>query len=187
MAFTLTDQHRIFVKEYLRDFNATRAYRDSGYDASPTTAGPAACRLLARPEIQALVQEGVKARLEKATLDADRVDAEIARLAFSDVRGLYNTDGTLKMPHEWDDATAAAVAAVEVTELAGIPMAVKKTKLHGKVEALSLAAKRLGLLTEKLSIGGSDELPPISIEEAARRVAFTLAAGMKAKRDNAVG
>lgn len=186
MTFVVTDQHRVFVQEYLVDFNATQAALRAGYkDGGGLRAN--ACRLLARPEIQELVQEAVNAHLKSSKLTAERVDAEIARLAFSDVRGLYNPDGSLKMPHEWDDDTAAAVSSIEVTEVAGMPMAVKKSKLHGKVEALNLAAKRLGLLTEKLSIGGSEELPPISIEEAARRVAFTLAAGMKAKRDNAVG
>jgi phage terminase small subunit len=41
---------------------------------------------------------------------------EVARLAFSDHRRLYNSDGTLKRPDELDDDTAAAVASVEVFE-----------------------------------------------------------------------
>lgn len=191
MSFEINDQHRVFVTEYLVDFNATGAYRRAGFSQSPSdaTVRSAAARLIARPEIQDLVQAGVKARLDRAKLDADRVDQEIARLAFADIRGLYNPDGSMKLPHEWDDATAAAVSGVEVTEAAGVPVAVRKAKMHEKVAALTLAAKRLGLLTEKLSVGGSEELPPISFEEAGRRVAFTLlkAAKEKKKAKDALG
>ena len=183
--FALTDKVKTFVAEYMVDFNATHAYQRVNPNVADNTARSAASRLMAQPEVQELVAQAMKDRLQRIALTVERVDQEIARLALSDVRKLYNPDGTLKPIHELDDDSAAALASVEVTEIAGMPMSVRKVKTYDKVAALTLAAKRLGILTEKLSVGGATDLPPISIQEAARRVAFTLHAGLidKRKRD----
>lgn len=76
---------------------------------------------------------------------------ELAKLAYFDLRQLYREDGSLKDPREWDDATAAAVASVEVfEEFAGKRKDrkqighTKKVKTWDKNRALDMLLRHLG-------------------------------------------
>jgi phage terminase small subunit len=150
----LNPKQRRFVDEYAVDLNGAQAAIRAGY--SKKTAKEQASRLLTNAHIGAAVQQRLAVSTKKAHLTVERIDQEIARLAFSDKRKLYRPDGTLKAPHEWDDDTAAAVAGVEVSELweghgedreqVGV---VKKVKVWDKPAALTLAARRLALLRDK--------------------------------------
>lgn len=96
-------------------------------------------------------------------------------MALSDLRNVYNEDGTLKLPHEWSDEAAAAVAGVEVfeefsgrgenRELIGYT---KKVKSYDKVRALEILSKNLGL------IGNGKHHEEEGEEEAADRELTTL-------------
>lgn len=157
-AGALTPKQLRFVAEYLVDLNATQAAIRAGY--SQKTAYSAGQRLLKNVEIQKIVSAGKAQQLHKADVTAERVLAEIAKLCFSDVRKLYREDGSLKKPGEWDDETAAAVAALEVVEMAGgagihVPMYTKKVKLWDKKGALELLAKHFALLIEKVEHSGA--------------------------------
>jgi len=75
--------------------------------------------------------------------------AEYAKLAFFDIRKLFNEAGGLKDPEEWDDETAAAVAGLENMDMRGIegepaPGVIKKVKLSDKRAALDSLCKVLG-------------------------------------------
>ena len=58
----LSDKQRIFVSEYLKDFNATRAAIAAGY--SPKTARAIGSENLTKPDIKSLVSEGIMSREE---------------------------------------------------------------------------------------------------------------------------
>ena len=83
---------------------------------------------------------------------------ELARIAFSDTRKLFNEDGSMKLPHEMDDDTAAALAGVDTFEesdkgvIAGYT---RKVKRWDKTRALELLGKHLGMFTDKLRLDGS--------------------------------
>jgi Terminase small subunit len=102
------------------------------------------------------VQRKAKERLADL-IDPNRTLREAARLAFSDLRKLFNENGTLKPPHEWPDAAAAAVAGLEVVRRNveggdGHTDDVIKVKLWDKSKNIELLAKHLGLLVEKLDV-----------------------------------
>ena len=65
---------------------------------------------------------------------------EIAMLAHSDVSGIMHPDGRVKLPHELDAATRAAVASFEIDATGRI-----KYRFWDKNAALEKAAKHLGL------------------------------------------
>jgi phage terminase small subunit len=78
----------------------------------------------------------------------ERTRAELARVCFSDVRKLFNPDGSLKKVSELDADTAAAVASFEVDEVEVGDKVVRRTikvKLWDKNAALEMAIKHLGL------------------------------------------
>lgn len=83
----------------------------------------------------------LRAAAEKlSTLEAARVLDEIAKLAHSDVSGIMHPDGRVKLPHELDPVTRAAVASFEMTADGQI-----RYKFWDKNQALEKAAKHLGL------------------------------------------
>lgn len=161
----LTPKQQRFVAEYLVDLNATRAAITAGYSAK--TAESQASRLLRNVKVAEAVEAGKTRQLAKAEVTAERVLAEIAKLCFSDARALFREDGSLKRPTEWDDEVAAAVAGVDVVEMAGgaaigkggalqhVPMYTKKVKLWDKKGSLELLAKHFGILKEKVEHSGS--------------------------------
>ena len=60
------------------------------------------------------VNELKELQLRRHQVTADRVIAELAKLAFLDIRKAFDEEGKLKPIHEIDDDTAAAIAGLEV-------------------------------------------------------------------------
>jgi phage terminase small subunit len=145
-ADTLTPRQQRFVEEYLVDLNAKQAAIRAGY--SPKTAEHQGARLLSYAKVAAAVAAGRSRRSRRAEVSADRVLQELARIAYSDPRKLFNADGSLRPPHELDDDTAAALASLEVVEERGQRF-VRRVRKWDKVRALELLAKHLGLTPER--------------------------------------
>ena len=150
----LNEKQRRFAAEYLIDLNATQAATRAGY--SKKTAYSQGQRLLKHAEVQEAIQEGQRARAARTGITQDRVLQELGRVAFSDIRKLFNKDGSLKSPAELDDDTAAAIASMEtLEEFSGSGKDrefvgyARKVRTHGKVESLRLAMQHLGMLVEK--------------------------------------
>ncbi|MGD0661675.1 MAG: terminase small subunit [Syntrophorhabdales bacterium] len=150
----LTKKQRVFIAEYQKDFNGTQAAIRAGY--SPRTANEQAARLLTFANVKEAVEAGLEARLRKAGVTAEKVLTELARIAFHDIRTLYNEEGGLKHPDEWDDAAAAAVAGIEVLEEfegRGDDRAqkgcTKKVRTYDKVKALEDLGKHLKLFADQ--------------------------------------
>lgn len=67
----LAPKQALFVKEYLKDLNASRAYRDAGYKTgNANVLGP---RLLATAGIKAAIQSAMDARAKRVEITADTV------------------------------------------------------------------------------------------------------------------
>ena len=147
MAKKLQPKQKAFVDQYLVDLNGTQAYLRAGYKCSVDAARVNAAKLLANANIQAAVAERMKDRAERTEIDQDRVLLEIARLAFSDPRRIF--DGTrLKRMDEIDDSTAAAISSIKVvTRQAGEGEVehVAEIKFWSKPTALEQAGKHTGL------------------------------------------
>lgn len=158
----LTAKQQRFVQEYLVDLNATQAAIRAGYSAK--TARSIAQENLTKPDIASAIAAAQQKRALRVEVTQDRVLQELGRLAFFDIRKLYNSDGSLKQPHELDDDAAAVLAGIDVVEMAGggefggdegvkhIPMYTKKAKVWDKAAALGLAMRHLGMLNDKLKI-----------------------------------
>jgi phage terminase small subunit len=79
----LTPKQRIFIMEYLRDFNATRAAMAAGY--SKKTAYSIGWELLRKPEIKAAIQNYNESLMDGVGLNAQRVLMEYMKIAFADI------------------------------------------------------------------------------------------------------
>ena len=138
----LTDQQKLFIAKYNEHLNATEAAREAGY-ANP---GPRGCKLLKDRRIATLIAETVAAKIEKAGLSAERVLEEIRRLAFFDIRRLYDASGKLKAIKDLSDDEAAALVSIDmVREHANAGddhlETVIRVRLHDKIRALDMLAK----------------------------------------------
>lgn len=165
----LTAKQRRFVDEYLIDLNATQAAIRAGY--SPKRADAIGYENLRKPDIADAVSAAMKEREERTHITQDRVLQELARIAFFDIRKLYNDDGRMKLPHELDDDAAAVLSGLDVTEefqgrgedreQVGYT---KKAKVFDKGTALTLAMRHLGMLTEKVEHSGEIKTAPPVIQ-----------------------
>lgn len=149
----MTPKHALFVAEYLKDLNATQAAIRSGY--SKKTARQQASDLLTNPAIETAIQAGLAKRLQKAELTADRVLEEMRRLAFADIRRLFDEHGDLKPLHTLSAEDAAAIASIEVVKknlAAGDNHVdiIHKVKAWDKTKALDMLGKHFNLLTEQV-------------------------------------
>jgi len=142
----LTAKQARFVEEYLVDLNATQAAIRAGYKAkNADVVGP---ELVGKTWVAAAIKARQEKLQKKLDITQERVLLEMARLAFFDVRKLFNPDGSMKKPHELDSDTAAAVASLDLDE--------EKIKVFGKPEVLRDLAKHLGLFEKDNVQQGGD-------------------------------
>lgn len=156
---SLTRKQRRFVEEYLIDLNATQAAIRAGY--SPRTAHSAGPRLLENVEVARGIRVGINARSARVLVEADRVLRELGRIAFSDVRTLFDKKGALRNIAELSADEAASLAAVEVAEIfegrgddRRLIGYTRRLRLWDKRAALELAMRHLGLLKERVEHAG---------------------------------
>lgn len=148
-------RERLFVLEYLTDLSAERAAIAAGY--SHATARSNAFRWVSDPEVKPHVYAEIQRRLSKVAKKLDitleRVEEEIAKVAFASMRQFVTIDGDGQPRINLSDTDAASLDALsEVateTVIEGDPKAptfVRKTriKLHSKLDALEKLAQRHG-------------------------------------------
>ncbi len=150
----LNAKHLRFVDEYIVDLNATQAAIRAGY--SPKTAKQQGHRLLTYVDVQRAIEAKRKEVAGDLGITRERVLKEMAKLAFSDLRQLYNEDGSLKHPHEWPEGAAGAISGMELVEEFGdgpdgkkLIGYTKKLKLWDKGKQLENLLKHLGMDQDK--------------------------------------
>jgi len=146
---SLTPKQRFFVREYLIDLNSSAAARRAGYKH-----GEIGRRLVTKSHVLTAIEKEMRRRAAKLDISAERVLAEIAKIAFSDARKLFDANGDLIPIHLLDDDTAATIAGIEVTEIETgeeKPLTrIKKIKRWDKTKNLELLGRHLALFTDKI-------------------------------------
>jgi phage terminase small subunit len=168
----LTAKQEAFVREYLIDLNATQAAIRAGYSAR--TAQEQGSRLLSNAMVAEAVKAAQDARAERTEITADRVLTELAKIGFADIRRIFTQTGALLTPGDMEDDAAATISSIEVVEKprrdadGNVEIEyVRKIRTWDKLGALTQMGRHLGMFTDKLELGASDEL--VSRMEAARR------------------
>ncbi|MFA4132574.1 terminase small subunit [Brevibacillus sp. BD137] len=188
---SLTEKQRLFVLEYLRDFNATRAAMAVGY--SKKTAYAIGWENLRKPQIQAEIKRHKKAMTDELGMSVQRVIAEYMKIAFTDITDLLEfgqkevpmmtmfgpmkdeAGNTLtKMVNYVDFKESEIIDGTVISEVKQGKDGVS-IKLHDKMKALEKLEKFLGFMTEeqrlkveklKLDIGtlqSGDDSRPIEV------------------------
>jgi phage terminase small subunit len=139
----LTPQQELFAQEVAKGRSLAQAYR-AAYPRSEKwkadSVHQAASKLMADSKVSPRVDALRAAAADRAELDAAEIIREVRRLATSDIAGIMHPDGRVKLPHELDPATRAAVASFKIDEYGRI-----EYKFWDKGPALDKAMKHLGL------------------------------------------
>lgn len=145
----LTPKQEKFAQLVVKLDNAAEAYRQA-YDASKSTDSTVytkASHLMSNGKIAARVRELRDAVADRSLISKERVLKEVSRIAFFDIRKIFNEDGTLKRVIDLDDDTAAAIGSIEAIQIGddGQLVITKKIKAGDKNPALEKLMKHLGL------------------------------------------
>ncbi len=165
----MTDAQKRFCDEYLIDLNATRAYK-TAYSRckKDETANVNGSKLLRNAKVQEYIAEKMKEREQRTEITQDMVVNELAKIAFFNIKEIYNANGTLKEITNINEKTAGAISSIKTLQKAGAMKINVKTddnipiehiqeqtvefKTNDKVKALELLGKHLGMFKEQLDI-----------------------------------
>lgn len=161
----MTPKEIKFCQEYLIDLNGTQAAIRAGY--SKRSAKEIASENLTKPNIKKWIEDQQKAIAKRTELTQDRILQEYAKIAFSDIRKIFNEQNAVIDIKDIDDDTAASISSTESFEEYGSDGALsgftKKVKLWDKVRALDSISKVLGYnAPEKFEVENTGTLNIIS-------------------------
>lgn len=151
----MTPMQEMFCHEYLKDLNATAAYKRAGYKGEGNVAEAAASRLLRNVQVAEKIQNLMNKRADKLEITAERVLQEIARLAFVDISQAYDAHGGLLPLHDMPEDVRRAIAAVEVAEErvdGEVVGEIRKVKFWDKGKGLDQLGRHLKLFTDVLEV-----------------------------------
>lgn len=159
----LTPKQARFVLEYTKDFNGTQAAMRAGY--SQKTASIQAFDLLRKPNVQEAVQKSCQKTAAKLEITRERLIAEYAKLAFSNMGEFakWNADRVDLIDSETltpDQTAAVAEIGQTVTKDGGSI----RFKLHDKKGALDSLAKMCGFDKSDGDDGPDDTLAALLLK-----------------------
>ncbi len=146
-------RRKLFVLEWIKDFDAARAVVDSGFKIKDRrTAQIKGYQLLAEPEVRAEIDKAMNERAQKVGLSAEWIVKELMKMASVETGEIYDCPPE-KIPGLPDDQQPKAGRKVRYIHL------LNKTK------SLELLGKHLKLWTDKLDVSGDVNLKHLTDEE----------------------
>lgn len=140
------NQYRTFAQEYIINFNGTEAAIKAGY--SEKTASSQASRLLTHAKVQEFIQEYIKGREKRTEITGDMVIQELAKIAFVDVKNIYDDNGDLlpipNLPSEITSAISTFKTRKENQGNSDYDI-IEEYKMHDKMRALEMLGKHTGI------------------------------------------
>ncbi len=150
----MTPRRQKFVDEFMVDFNAAAAARRAGFSAK--SAPRYAKYLLRQAEVANAIEARVVAHEGVLRVSADRVLAELALIAFADMRRYVTIeDGALALVPSAELAPGEA-GAIAFLAPAG-PRAGARIRLHDKIRALRALMKHLGLMEQRTFVDPQEQ------------------------------
>jgi len=161
MPFLENPQHEIFAQHYALNGHQREAAKVAGFVSANRYS---AWAIAHRKDVQERVQELIEQRFSKVSITAERTMKELARIAYADIRDLYDDNGDLLPVHMLPDDVAATVARIEVevsakevdsTDEDGEPtrtrtmVVTKKIRQSDKMAALALLARHFKIVGDE--------------------------------------
>ncbi len=172
-----------FIREYLVDLNASAAAKRAGY--AEKSAQSQGSKLLKRPRVRAAIDEAKAERAKRTEINADNVLRELAKLAFSDIRKLFQDGSLIAIDHLGDDV-APAVAGVDVVTKnlgEGEVEYIAKIKLWDKLGALDKLGRHLSLFQDNLNLTSNSIADKLQAARERAAASRAKAAEAQSRRD----
>ena len=151
---SFSKNQRSFCNEYLKqkDKNATQAYK-AAYPRvkSENGAAASATRLLKDARVQNYIDYRIQQAADKVEISVSRVLREEGRIAFSDLRQIFNGETTIS-PDRLPDDIARAVSSIKINERSdseGNKTITYAYRLWDKGRSLERIARHLGMFAEE--------------------------------------
>lgn len=169
----MNEKQEIFIREYLKDFNGTRAYKVAYPSCKKDeTARVNASKLLTKTNIQTAIKEQANKQLKKIDVDVNGILRELKAIAFTD-RTKLSTVKNQKLLEDNGREYYEPVVVFEDTanldeETKKVIAGYKKTQsgfaieTYDKIKALELLGKYLGMFTETFKIENPEAIKILS-------------------------
>jgi phage terminase small subunit len=176
----MTEKQRLYCDNLLILNNSVEAARRAGYsEQSALKASHNWIRETREASLYPEMFDYVQKRREKLSksyeVTQDRLVAELAKIAFTDVKDLYNEDGSLLDIKDLPAAAAGAIGGIEYQKLPGKKQGVlHKIKQLNKIDAIKTLNQMLGFnAPEKVEVESNvsflDLLKQTSVPKTAKR------------------
>jgi phage terminase small subunit len=150
----LTDKQEMFVIEYLKCFNATKAARKAGY--SDKTAGSIGSENLQKPEIASRI----RAHMEQHAMDANEVLYHLAQIGRGDMDDLVDSKGSIDLYKARDAGRTNLIKRIKTKTIVtandkdgeGSDVFESETEAYDRMKALELIGKHLAMWTERVRV-----------------------------------
>lgn len=170
----LSQKQRLFVDEYMKEMNGTKAYL-SVYKGTKKDEIAAACasKLLRNAKVKAEIESRNTKLTDKAELTADSIINEVKALAFSRMDQYVDVTDNEVTLKDWSGLTSEQLAAVQEIQVQDekvtgtekrVRSKVIKFKLYDKRSNLELLARRFNLFPNKIQLTDPSD-KPIEIKE----------------------
>ncbi|MDN3689664.1 terminase small subunit [Cyclobacterium jeungdonense] len=128
----LSSKESLFANYYLGEagFNATKAAKLAGY--SEYTARQIGYENLTKPYIKEYIRSRSSEILDQLHITQERVLAELAKIAFSDVTEIFNEDWSLKSKEEICPSASGAIKSLKKSDFS------VSVQMHDKIKALQI-------------------------------------------------
>jgi phage terminase small subunit len=135
--------HEVFAQHYTSNgYNSHRAAAAAGLHPSAKN----------HPAVKARISELMTLQFAALQVDALQVKEQLARVAFGDIRNLFDANGDLRPIHELDDDTAACISAIDVEYRSQgpdmPPVKVVKVRRHDAMAAVKILAQHFKIIGE---------------------------------------
>lgn len=152
----LTTKQETFCKLYVANgFNGRKAAIEAGY--AEKNAVVIAAQNLRKLNVKQFIEKLTEKKTKDLEITAERIIQEYSRIAFFDIKKLFNEDDSLKKITELDDDTSAAIAGIDIAsaykkadEHEAITEILKKIKNVNKIAALDSLARIKGMFVDKI-------------------------------------
>lgn len=163
----LTDKQRLFCLQYVRCFNATKAYQKA-YRSSYMVANAEGYKLLVNPRVKAEIQRLKQNRLNREMLSTEDIFQKYIDMAFADVTD-FTDFGNIEIDTENGPMTVSYVNLKSAGEVDGTLInEISKGKDGVKVK-LPDREKALRWLSEHMDLATAEQQEKVKLLQAQRR------------------
>lgn len=139
----LTPQQEVFAQSVAGGKSLADAYRvayPKSLKWAESTLWPHASKLMCNDKVSTRIKALALKVEERFVIDTERLLREASRIAFSDIGQIMHPDGRVKLPHELDPDTRAAVSSFKIDEYGRI-----EYKFYDKNSGVERLFKHKGL------------------------------------------